>query len=204
MARNGQGQQPLREDVPRRSSPRGAGKYRAYKRQLREDFGKKCGYCDDPDVYVGGQSGSHIDHFAPKSRFPRLENDYENLVYACPFCNRAKSDKWVGDDPNVPNDGVSGFVDPCGPDLDEHVGRSQGGAIIGLTPLGHYLVDNLNLRLARHQYIWQVGRMRALGRELLGLKERLAEKSDRRHELLEEIANLFAEYLVYSDALHDQ
>ena len=204
MAPAGHGGLPLREGVPKRSSPKASGSYRAYKAQLRKDFRKRCGYCDDPDVYVGGQTGAHIDHFAPKSRFPDLENAYGNLVYACPFCNRAKSDKWFGDDPDVPNDGVRGFVDPCSSDLDDHLGRDQRGAIVGLTPVGRYIVENLNLRLARHQYIWQVRRIKGLARELLPLRDRLAAKSDRRNELLEEIAELFAEYLVHSDALHEQ
>ena len=178
--------------------------YRAYKAQLREDFRKRCGYCDDPDTYVGGRAGSHIDHFAPKSKFSDLENIYENLVYACPFCNRAKSDKWVGDDPEVPNDGTSGFVDPCGSELDDHLGRSQRGAIVGLTPLGRYLADNLNLRLARHECIWQLGRIEALADELLRLRERLPANNDSRNELLERIADLFADYRVSTRAIHEQ
>ena len=203
MASPGQARVPLREGIPVRSTPNASARYRAYKSVLRKDFRSRCGYCDDPDTYVGGESGSHIDHFAPKSKFPHLENIYENLVYACPFCNRAKSDKWVGDDPTVPNDGINGFVDPCSPGLDNHLARNQRGVIIGLTPVGLYLVDNLNLRLARHQYIWQVGRIRALVRELLRLRNLLAPKSDRRNELLEEIADLFDEYLVHSDSLHE-
>lgn len=198
------GQLPLRRDVPTRSNPAQSERYAAYKAQLRQDFRKRCGYCDDPDAYVGGRAGSHIDHFAPKSKFPSLGNSYENLVYACPFCNRAKSNKWVGDDPTVPNDGVSGFVDPCDPELDGHLGRGPQGAIVGLTPLGRYLVDNLNLRLARHQYIWQLGRIKALAGDLLRLRKLLAVKSRARNELMEQIADLFEEYLVYSDVIHEQ
>lgn len=195
---------PLRLHVPVRSRPAQSRSYRAYKAQLQQDFRKRCGYCDDSDTYVGGRAGSHIDHFAPKSRFPALENEYENLVYACPFCNRAKSNKWVGGDAAVPNDGTRGFVDPCGPELDGHLERSQHGAIVGTTPLGRYLVGNLDLRLARHQYIWQMGRMETLADELLRQSRRLPAKSDVRAELMEQIADLFEEYRGYSRALHEQ
>ena len=195
---------PFRAGAPERSKPSESKGYRAYKPQLREDFRKRCGYCDGPDAYVGGQGGSHIDHFAPRSKFPDLENSYANLVYACPFCNRAKSNKWVGDDPAVPNDGESGFVDPCSTELDQHLGRSTGGKILGLTRLGRYLVDNLSLRLARHQFMWQLGRMGTLADELEELRQRLPVNSHVRREVLEEIADLFAEYLSYSRAFHEQ
>ena len=197
-------QVPFRVAAPKRSKPSHSKSYRAYKPQLRENFRKRCGYCDGPDAYVGGQGGSHIDHFAPKTKFPDLENSYENLVYACPFCNRAKSDKWLGNDAAVPNDGESGFVDPCGPELDQHLRRSTQGRIVGRTRLGQYLVDNLNLRLARHQFIWQLGRMEILAGELQELRQRLPVNSDVRRELMEEIADLFAEYLKYSIAVHEQ
>lgn len=195
---------PFRVASPQRSNPSESKSYRAYKPQLREDFRMRCGYCDGPDVYVGGLGGSHIDHFAPRSKFPSLENSYGNLVYACPFCNRAKSDTWVGEDPTVPNDGNSGFIDPCGPELEQHLGRNRGGRIVPLTRLGGFLVDNLNLRLARHQFIWQLGRMAALAHELEQLRQRLPVTSHVRLELLEEIADLFAEYLSYSCAFHEQ
>ena len=194
---------PLRGDAPTRSKVPRFKSYRAHKPQLREDFRRRCGYCNGPDAHFGGPTGSHIDHFAPKSKFPDLGSSYENLVYSCPFCNRAKADKWVGDDPTIPNNGTVGFIDPCGPELDRHLGRSSKGAIIELTPLGHYIVENLNLRLARHQFIWQVDRIKSLACELLRLRDRLAVNSHRYNELANAIADLFAEYLQYLPVIHD-
>lgn len=110
----------------------------------------------------------------------------------------------MGNDPTVPNDGDSGFVDPCDPVLDRHLGRSTSGAIVGLTGLGRYLVENLNLRLSRHQCIWQLGKIEVLRGELDSLRQRLPRNSDVRSELAEEIADLFAEYIEYSRAVHDQ
>ena len=46
--------------------------------------------------------------------------------------------------------------------------------------------------------------MRALACELLRLRKILPPSSGRRKELLEEIADLFAEYLEYSGAIHEQ
>ena len=73
-----------------------------------------------------------------------------------------------------------------------------------MTRLGRYLVDNLNLRLARHQFIWQLGRIEVLACELERLRKRLPANSERRRALSEKIADLFAEYLEYSRVLHEQ
>ncbi|MFW8696104.1 HNH endonuclease, partial [Mesorhizobium japonicum] len=73
----------------------------------------KCGYCDTPDYYSGGRTGFHIDHFAPKSKFDLLKNEYNNLVYCCPICNLGKSDDWPGDNPNTSFMGDIGYIDPC-------------------------------------------------------------------------------------------
>lgn len=56
---------------------------------LEEDFYFLCGYC--------GKNGQvmhekfHIDHFVPRSIDKERENDYYNLVLACPKCNLSKS-----------------------------------------------------------------------------------------------------------------
>lgn len=194
---------PFRKNIPARSDVAQRQNYRTYKSQLRLDFHTRCGYCDDRDRYYGGVRGAHIDHFAPKSKFDHLKSSYENLVYSCPYCNSAKYDKWIGNDANVPNDGASGFVDPCGPELDRHLGRSREGSIIALTPLGRYLVENLNLRLVRHQITWQMDRIERLREELRQLRSLVPVNTDKHNELTDAIENLFDEYLTYMDALYE-
>jgi uncharacterized protein (TIGR02646 family) len=120
---------PNRNVVPQR--PR----YSAYRNELRADFNNACGYCDDSDIRIDRIS-FHIDHFAPQDIFPHLVNSYSNLVYTCRFCNRAKWDKWVGDNENIPNNGLVGFIDPCHTDYEIHLGRATSGNIVGNTPLG--------------------------------------------------------------------
>ena len=65
---------------------------RTNKKHLSADFGHRCAYCDDLDEYGGGYRAYHVEHFAPKEKFPELRYDYDNLLYACPWCNRAKWD----------------------------------------------------------------------------------------------------------------
>jgi uncharacterized protein (TIGR02646 family) len=122
MANNVQEQRPVRSEgvMPRT-------KHQAYKDELRVDFRRRCGYCDDKDVYSGGKRGFHIDHFKPKSKFDDLKTTYSNLVYSCPYCNIAKSNKWK---PRV------GFIDPCSAEYENHLLRDERGRIVPKTKRG--------------------------------------------------------------------
>ena len=60
---------------------------RENKKRLINDFEHRCAYCDDLDKYGGGSKVYHVEHFAPKEKFPELKFQYDNLLYACPFCN---------------------------------------------------------------------------------------------------------------------
>lgn len=135
---------------PKRTCTDKFSNYRKYKDPIQGDFGKKCGYCDDLDFYMGGKSGYHIDHFKPKKHYPDLETEYSNLVYSCPFCNIAKSDKWRDKE---------GFIDPCLADYDEHLYRDDQGKICHSSPRGEYIYRNLKLSLRRHQVIWLVEKL---------------------------------------------
>ena len=69
----------------------------AYKLLLREDFKYMCAYCllhEGQEQLGGGFQYFQIDHFRPVKFFPALINVYDNLYYACHWCNQAKSDTW--------------------------------------------------------------------------------------------------------------
>ena len=55
----------LRDRRPIRTAQAAKPHYRAYKPELRIDFGECCGYCDTPDYVLGGVRAFQIDHFAP-------------------------------------------------------------------------------------------------------------------------------------------
>jgi hypothetical protein len=126
--------------------------YTSFKPYIREDFNKRCGYCDDLDIYHGGVRGYQIDHFKPHSipKFTPLKEEYSNLVYSCPFCNRAKSNKWKD---------VGGFIDPCEDEYDNHLVRNNKGQIIFKTEQGKYIYENLNLHLKRHELLWMIDKL---------------------------------------------
>jgi len=129
-------------------------------KRLATDFSHRCGYCDDLDFYAGGYTVYQVEHFAPESKFPDLKYDYDNLIYACPWCNRAKWDKWPSDDPKKNIIGNIGFVDPCTDEYFLHLDRNEDGSIKCLSPLGKYMYDTLHLHLKRHEVIHNIDKLK--------------------------------------------
>ncbi|MEG0835458.1 MAG: hypothetical protein RR063_09390 [Anaerovoracaceae bacterium] len=130
------------------------------KKYLAKDFEHRCAYCNDPDAYGGGYRAYHVEHFAPKEKFPALRFCYENLLYSCPWCNRAKWDIWPSDDPAINIIGDKGFIDPCAEEYDNHLNRLSDGSIVGITPLGKYMHGTLHLYLKRHAVVHNMDRLK--------------------------------------------
>ncbi len=148
----------------RRSNVGELNRYQEAREDLLEDFYWMCGYC--------GKSGAimhqrfHIDHFVPQSLAPELTNDYNNLVLACPKCNRTKSNKWPTKDKNIHNDGYIGFVDPATEEFDQHIERNDHGYIQGKTELGKYMCQSLHFDIRRTDLYWKI-------QHLYGIQSRL-------------------------------
>lgn len=186
----------IKELKPSRRKVEEQTRYQLYRKDLRDDFNCACGYCDDSDEFLD-KSTFHIDHFAPKSKFPQLELVYENLVYSCRFCNVSKSNKWAMYDHTPSNNGTKGFIDPCKDDYEKHLYRSEKGVILPASKLGEYMIKELNLGLIRHEYLWKARQLRKRRLTLAKLLERLPRGSDRREEVLEAILRLVDEYEQY-------
>lgn len=56
---------------------------------LREISDNHCAFCDG---YPMQQMVEHIEHFKPKSKYPELSHQWENLFIICEKCNITKSD----------------------------------------------------------------------------------------------------------------
>ena len=75
----------------------------AIREALRADFGQCCAYCENRcDIAGNGASLETVDHFRPRSKFPRQALDWLNLVYACQRCNTTKGNLWP-DESDAPN-----------------------------------------------------------------------------------------------------
>ena len=171
------------------------------KKYLMSDFHHKCAYCDDYDRFCGGSKNFHVDHFAPKARFSHLEFEYDNLLYACPYCNISKSNKWVGRNEAESFVQDCGFVDPCSPEYASHLTRNDAGTIIALTPIGRYMLVELKLYLERHRIIFML-------EELSFKREKLKEKIIKTGDPDDKLKKAFSEISIvlcdYYDLLHDE
>ncbi|MBK0075548.1 HNH endonuclease [Bacillus sp. S56] len=167
------------------------------KKRLAVDFKNRCGYCGDFDVYSGGYNVYHVEHFAPKEKFKELEFTYDNLLYSCPYCNIAKSNKWVGKTATENIVGNRGFIDPCTEDYDLHLGRDEEGSIIYKTEIGEYIYIELKLYLKRHKILYNLEKIR-MKRNLL--KEEIENRKIKKQNSLDlenvydELGALFSNY----------
>lgn len=151
---------PFRKDIPKhRANRRVCKNYSSYKKTLRADFGKRCGYCNSLDInrirsYV-------IDHFVPQTpdgwTHTIPPNEYTNLIYACSFCNGAKSNKWPTRIANKPNNGIVGFVKPTLKSYSKLFRRSIDGSIIVFknNTIGAYIYKELDFNLDIRALNWK-------------------------------------------------
>ncbi|MEH2193956.1 MAG: HNH endonuclease signature motif containing protein [Nostoc sp.] len=109
-------------------------------RRVRTTARNRCGYCLSPQRLV--MARLEIEHIIPISK--NGSNHESNLWLACPLCNRYKSDKTTGLDPDT-NEIVKLF-NPRNQVWLEHFGWTEDGLqIFGKTPTGRATVAALHL-----------------------------------------------------------
>lgn len=96
--------------------------YRKHKSALRKEFSYSCSYCNIREPELGGSESFWIDHYRPKSKFPHLINDYNNLLYSCRICNRTKGNYW----PNFAEELFDKIVlNPRNDAIDKHINKAS-------------------------------------------------------------------------------
>ncbi|PFC67953.1 HNH endonuclease [Bacillus cereus] len=169
--------------------------YKKYRDLLKEDFNGRCGYCDSYSGIV--KKDYHIDHFVPQKlleKFPthiHLVNDYKNLIYSCPSCNRSKSNKWPSNHPDTTVVDGNGFVDPCTDEYDTLFYRNQDGAIkpIEGSITASYIYKELKLFFLKHQTTWKIEELMMLSKTAMTM-----ENDEYKLELFSQLQNLLEEY----------
>ncbi|MFC8521532.1 MULTISPECIES: HNH endonuclease [Micrococcaceae] len=65
---------------------------------LERETDSRCAYCDS---HMSQVTYAHIEHYKPRSTYPELVVDWDNLTVACPRCNSSKSDTFSEDLPFI-------------------------------------------------------------------------------------------------------
>ena len=95
-------------------------------RRVRTSAENRCGYCLSPQHLV--MARLEIEHIIPLSK--EGGNEESNLWLSCPLCNRYKSDKTTGIDPETGE--VTALFNPRTQSWSEHFRWSEDGLqIIG-------------------------------------------------------------------------
>jgi hypothetical protein len=121
-------------------------------RQVRDRFGGCCAYCQTAEFLTA--MTFEIEHIVPLTAGG--ETVFENLCFACPFCNRHKGDRQNAIDPESGE--VVTLFHPQRQFWAEHFTWSEGGKEIrGLTPIGRATIVALQMNraaLVRARAMW--------------------------------------------------
>lgn len=145
------------KEIRRRSNIKKLKNYNGYRKFLQEDFKNICGYCGKDITVI--RHPFEIDHFVPKAIDESRLSDYTNLVFSCKVCNRAKWDKWPTKDKTLNCNDKEGFIDPATAEFDEHLIRDNDGNIKAVTPIGKYMIRELNFEIRPISSIWKASQL---------------------------------------------
>jgi hypothetical protein len=130
-----------------RRQPR-SGTWHQWKQVIADHCDGRCVYCAIPEGRFGGIRNFHVEHFRPKVKFPKLENDIRNLYLACAICNVLKCDDWPAE-PAADHSRVS-YPDPFLTDYNGLFVVSPATHEVGSpTVAGKYLVERVLLNRAQ-------------------------------------------------------
>jgi len=106
---------------------------------IRRRYEFRCGYCGVHESEIGSEL--EIDHFRPLSKGGT--DDLDNLVYACPACNRIKGDFWPAE-----GEEVQRLLHPLLDDVDQHYYQASDGTLLPVTATGAFHISRLRLNRA--------------------------------------------------------
>lgn len=144
------------------TTPPEGGNYKSWKELLAKEGCHQCVYCAISEAAFGGTRNFHVEHFRPRRLFDHLENDFQNLFYACAICNGFKSSDWPGEVTEKLS--AIGYCDPSRCDLAKVFDVDRETKVVGAESVtGRYMVERLFLN--RPQLIlerrWDASRTRS-------------------------------------------
>ena len=118
----------------RRHGPAGYAAFESYRPWVEDEFYFRCIYCLNRKVWAPTNIWS-IDHLVSLDEAPELECEYDNLVFACQFCNQQKLANRV--------------PDPCRVAYGKCLRVESDGTVTSLNKQGKRLVDVIRLNHPR-------------------------------------------------------
>lgn len=191
----------------RRPIVREVSKYQDHKEDLKIDFKNRCGYCDGHDAWR--HTFYEIDHFVPRFVFEKngniKETDYKNLVYACRYCNNAKSKIWPTDDEFIYNNGTVGYIEPSLEDYEDQFERDDEGRIRGRTELGRWmsLTFKFHRRERQIELVWKLEKLCFLLKELRKEQEKFTSDSNEFNEIQSKLGGFALLYFDFDQQLKE-
>lgn len=192
---------PVRRKMPSKSE---IGKnHSKHKPDLEEDFNYCCGYCGAYNGFGYTKTYFEIDHFVPRDFLIKSKSKigfckYSNLVYSCRFCNNNKTAHWPSqrDDVYVNEDG-EGFIDPCDPDYENHLYRTDDGAIMWNTPTGKWMATvafKFDERMEELKLLWQYNMTRITIEKIIDELNLYPADSNEHIEIKNELTPIFEKH----------
>lgn len=176
--------------------------YKSYKKFLKKDFHNRCAYCNTWDFIIE-PLGFAIDHYVPRKTFKNIDktfdNNYNNLMYVCPKCNREKSDKFKGNTDNleIKNDL---FYNPVEKDYNEIFFRNQFGGIDSEDKKARGIIKELKLYRPLYNFAWLLEKL-INTREKIKSRIEEQEISTEKKEKLEECLAKINDYYIDMEKL---
>jgi hypothetical protein len=187
---------PFRKETPIRSDIKTVvSKYSDHREELKKDYKRRCGYCNDIDTWR--TVWFEVDHFVPQKYLKTIKDtDYSNLVYACRSCNNSKRAHWPTEDELIHYKDDKGFIDPCDNEYEKQFDRLDNGRIIHQTQLGKWMYYKLKLHKPQHEIIWQIEELDNLIEECENVLKTIENDA-----LKNKVLGLYREYRKYTKQL---
>lgn len=155
-------------------------RYKSYKKFLKKDFHNRCAYCNTWDFIIE-PLGFTIDHYVPRKTFKNIDktfnNNYNNLMYVCPKCNREKSDKFKGDTNKLEIKNEL-FYNPVEKDYNQIFFRNEFGGIDSEDEKAREMMKELKLYRPLYNFAW-------LLEKLINTREKIKSKINENNISLE-------------------
>lgn len=155
-------------------------RYKSYKKFLKKDFHNRCAYCNTWDFIIE-PLGFAIDHYVPRKTFKNIDktfnNNYNNLMYVCPKCNREKSDKFKGDTNKLEIKNEL-FYNPVEKDYNQIFFRNEFGGIDSEDEKAREMMKELKLYRPLYNFAW-------LLEKLINTREKIKSKINENNISLE-------------------